>query len=249
MSRAALPMKISLCILMALGAFCLTAKAEESVSAVGIALGLTGDHPKSCLGIESIALWDEHEEIHGSAAIVEARQSWAALGRIVEQQTGYVLEDRGNEVLIRPKVAAEIHNGPLVERRVTLESSPEEWRTIGNALDAIKFDPDAGKMSLSLLETSKTYAARHAVRLSPGMMEGLGVAPERVKDRNAVRLADVLFLIARMASANCWSLESSESFIINGKVHYPRKLIEGNLSFSGPSRQEEVVSSLKDAGR
>lgn len=240
-------MKITLCVAVALGALCLTAGAEETESIFGMTSRLLPQHPKDCLGLEEVALMEGG--LHGKEAIAEARQSWAALGRIVEQQTGYVLEDRGNEVLIRPKVAAEIHDGPLVERRVTLESSPEEWRTIGDALDAIKFDPDAGKMSLSLLETSKTYAARHAVRLSPGMMAGLGVAPERVTERNAVRLGNVLFLIARMANATCWSLESSESFIINGKVHYPRKLIEGNLSFSGPSRQEEVVSSLKDAGR
>lgn len=240
-------MKTALCILMALVAFCLTAAAEESESAVGIALNLMGDHARRCLGIESVALRDE--KIHGREAIAEARQGWVALGKVMERQTGYVLEDRGNEVLIRPKVAVEIHNGPLVERRVTLEFSPEKWRTIGDALGAITFDPAAGKMSLHLLETSKTYSAGHVLCQSPGMMAGLGVAPERVTDRNAVRLADVLFLIARMASANCWSLESSESIVINGKVHHPRNLIEGNISFSGPSRQDEVVSSPKDADR
>jgi len=242
-------MKIFLCILMALVAFCLRTEAEDSESAERIALDRMADHSRSCLGIESVALRDEDEEIHGRAAIAEARQSWEALGRVMEQQTGLVLEDRGSEVLIRPKTAPEIHNGPVVERRVTLASPPEKWRTLGEALDAIKLDPEAGKMSLSLLETSKTYSASHAMRLSPGMMASLGVASDRVTEHDAVRLADVLFLIARMANANCWSLESSESFIISGKVQYPRKLVAGNISFSGPSRQDEVVSPPKDADR
>lgn len=234
---------------MALGVLCLTAVAEESESAVEIALGLTADHPKSCLGIESVFLWDEHEEIHGSAAISEARQSWAALGRVMERQTGLVLEDRGSEVLIRPKATPEIHNAPLVERRVTLASSPEKWRTLGEALDAIKFDPEAGEMSLSLLETSKTYSASHAMRLRPGMMASLGVTPDQATEHNGARLADVLFLIARMAGATCWTFLSSEGVIINGQIHSPRKLVEGNISFSGPPDQGEAALPPGDAAR
>ncbi|GAT32367.1 hypothetical protein TSACC_2765 [Terrimicrobium sacchariphilum] len=238
-------MKISLCVAVALGAFCLTAVAEESETAVGIALHLMADHSRSCLGIESIPRWDE--EIHGSAAMAEARQGWAALGKVMERRTGYVLEDRGSEVLILPKAAPEVHTGPVVERRVTLASSPEKWRTLGEALDAIKFDPQAGEMSLFLVETSKTYLASHAMRLSPGMMASLGVTPERITEQNAVRLADVLFLIARMAGATCWTFQSSEGAIINGQIHYPRKLVDGSISFSGPPDQGEAAVSSKDA--
>jgi len=240
-------MKISLCILMALVAFCLGAEAEESESAVGLALHRMADHSRSCLGIESVAFRDEDEEIHGRAAIAEARQSWEALGRVMEQQTGLVLEDSGAEVLIRPKVAPETHNGPVVERRVTLASPPEKWRTLGEALNAIKFNPEEGKMSLFLLETSMTYSARHAMRLSPGMVASLGVAPERITEQNAVRLADVLFLIARMANATCWSFQSSEGIIINGQIHYPKNLVEGNVSFSGPSGSDVVAADPKEA--
>ncbi|PTX99299.1 hypothetical protein DB345_02670 [Spartobacteria bacterium LR76] len=234
---------------MVLGAFSLTAVAEESESASWIALNLMADHSRSCLGIESVALWDEHEEIHGSVAMAEARQSWTDLGKVMEQQTGYVLEDRGSEVLIRPKAAPEVHTGPVVERRVTLASPPEKWRTLGEALDAIKFDPEAGEMSLFLLESTKTYLASHAMRLSPGMMASLGVTPDQATEHNGVRLADVLFLIARMAGATCWTFESSEGVIINGQIHYPRKLIEGNLSFSGPSWSDVVAADPKEAAR
>lgn len=202
------------------------------------------DHSRTCLGIESVALRDE--EIYGRAAIAEARQSWEALGRVMELQTGLVLEDSGTEVLIRPKVEPEIHNGPVVERRVTLASPPEKWRTLGEALDAIKFDPEAGEMSLFLLGSSMTYSANHAMRPNPGMMASLGVAPERITEQNAVRLADVLFLIARMANATCWTFQSSEGVIINGQIHYPQKLVQGNVSFSGPSGSDVVAADPKE---
>jgi len=218
---------------MALVAFCLRTEAEESESAVSIALGRMADHSRRCLGIESVARRDEDEEIHGRAAIAEARQSWEALGRVMEQQTGLVLEDRGSEMLIRPKAAPKIHNGPVVERWVTLASPPEKWRTLGEALDAIKFNPEEGEMSLDIVETSMTYSANHAMRLNPGMMASLGVAPERITEQNAVRLAN----------ANCWCFESSEGIIINGQIHYPKKLVEGNVSFSGLSRQDEAVAA------
>lgn len=211
--------------------FSARAENSDSTSVIALALQMMPKYPEACLGIESIP--HLNETIRGKEAISNSRKNWASLGTIMAAQTDYSLEVKGNNILIKPKNNSQLHDGPVVKRPISCAVAINKWQTIGGALSGIKFKDKSGKFAPFLLVTSKTYSAEHVLVGSEGTEAATGGFPEETAD-NPRELSDALFLIARMANATTWSYQSSDGIEIAGKIKArPRKLTEGNLSFSG----------------
>lgn len=206
----------------------------ESMSVIALAQFITPKYPKDCLGIEVVPYLNQ--SICGSESITEAKLNWESLAKVAEQQTDYVVEVRGPNVLIRPKSAPSVHDAPVVERLMTLHSMPNDWHSIAKALRGMSFENKSEKFDASINECSKTYAADRPLQLSSELVSNNRDLFKKIASAEAVKLSDLLFLVAQMASANCWCYESSENIIINGELKVPRKLTEGSVSFTGPFR-------------
>mgnify|MGYP000845522134 CR=1 FL=1 len=216
-----------------LAAFSLSSRAgnPDSASVSTVALEMMQKYPNACLGFESVP--GLNETITGKDELTKAAESWEALGSVLSSQTDYALEVHGDDVLIRPKAAPQLHDGPVVKRPVSFDISKGQLKTIDGALSGVSFKDESQKFSPFLLVTSMSYPGDKGLLTEAGVVDAIknGVP----NTGGSMELSDALFLIARLAGANTWNYQASDAIQIQGKTKSgPRKLADGNLSFSGP---------------
>lgn len=208
----------------------LSAEEPNHTTLTTLLLGMMPNHPKLCFGIETVP--GLNETILDRDSITKAQTNYKSLSKVAAEQTDYTVEVTENTVLISPKLAPQAHEGPVVDLLVNLASSPEDWKSLEDALKAISFVEKPTEFAPFLLVTSKTYPADH-----PLQIEAIP-EPEREKlaPSKTIKLSDALFLIARMANATTWSYQSHDGMIINGQRKPPKRLNGSVISFSGPAR-------------
>ncbi len=188
-------------------------------------------YPNACLGIETVP--GLNETITGKDELTKAAESWEALGSVLPKQTDYALELNGDNILIRPKNAPQLHDGPVVKRPVSFDISKGQLKTIDGALSGVSFNDGSQKFSPFLLVTSMSYPGDKGLLTEAGVVEAIKNGVPNAG--GSMQLSDALFLIARLAGANTWNYQSSDGIQIQGKAQSgPRNLTDGSLSFSGP---------------
>lgn len=205
---------------------------QKSVKPVNVRMladAMAAHNSSICLGYEYLD--GLNDTISDEAALARAKENWRSFAEVVSQQTDYEVEINHSNILIRPKAAPALYAAPIVTQQVRFKESPLTWANLGEAIKNIEFTDGSRKF-----RPDPWFEAISATEMTIKPDSDLLPTIQTMVDANksgGVRLADLLFVLARSIGAKQWNYAPFDLLVNGEKPITPRKLRFSSLAFAG----------------